>query len=391
MVKTGLDILNEQSFNVLSNLSVGILCNQSAINKESKHIIDLIRTSNSTVKIKAILTPEHGSKGVLQDGEDISLEEGENIYPLYDKNFIYQENLDIFKELDAIVVDLQDIGIRFYTFSQTLAELMKTAKKYNLPLFLLDRPNPLNANDFEGTFIQNGYESFIGRAPLLQRHGLTFGEIATVFNLGALNQEPINCDLKVISMEDYDRKLFFNKLNLPWIKPSPNIMSLEAIVTYGASCMIEATEFSEGRGTELSFIQFGGPDFSFKDFIKSYERLDQYFNNSFEFPETTFTPKENKFKNQKCLGSLIKVKDREKFNPIKTGILIITSLSQSHPKYFKKILSSSLCEITRLDKFYGSNLLRKVILNTANISEVFEQIKTDTEIWGSIRKKFLLY
>ena len=390
MVETGLDRLSQDKFKLIENKNLALLVNHASIDSNSTHILKLLKNFPK-VKVSALLSAEHGVSGTLQDGEDLKMEKGESITPLYDEKFNFKVDLEIFKIIDTILIDLPDIGTRFYTFSQTVAHIMEASKIHGFKVLILDRPNPISGIRLEGVEIQKGFDSFVGWGPIPQRHGLTIGELAQVFNHGLDFKSKINCDLNVIELKNWERSHYFYQTKLPWQNPSPNIPTLDSAICYAATCMLEATQISEGRGTNAPFQQFGAPDFDFKKFSKAFLQFKNFCGDGYSFKEVSFFPIISKFKNQLCTGAKIEVTNRDSFSPVILGVAILLALSISHPNYFKDILNFPINSLHRLDKFYGSNVLRNCLLDKVSFKEIVAEFNETENRWWKIRKEFLIY
>ena len=232
------------------------------------------------------------------------------------------------KDLDAIVFDIQDIGARFYTYMSTLGYVMEEAAKVGRPVFVLDRPNPINGVDVEGPLADNDKLSFTAHHRIPVRHGLTVGELATLFNL----ERKLGCDLRVIKMDGWSRPMWFDETNLDWINPSPNMRSLTEATLYPGVGLLETTNVSVGRGTNTPFELVGAPWIKGQDLAAYLNRRNLA---GVRFVPLRFTPNASVFKDESCSGINIIVTDRAKFRPVRTGLEIALALRRLYPNDWK--------------------------------------------------------
>jgi uncharacterized protein YbbC (DUF1343 family) len=280
------------------------------------------------VKLVALFSPEHGIRGLADENISDSKDEatGLPIYSLYGET--RRPKAEQLKDLDALVYDIQDIGARFYTYISTLGYLLEEAAKVKLPVFVLDRPNPIGGVDVEGPVADTDKLSFISYHTIPTRHGLTIGELAQLFN----RQRNIGADLRVIKMEGWRRTMWFDETNLTWINPSPNMRSLTEATLYPGVGLLETTNVSVGRGTDTPFEIVGAP------WIQG-DKLADYLNQrgipGVRFVPLRFKPNASVFKDQQCSGVNIIVTDRVAFRPLLTGIEMALALRSLYPNDWK--------------------------------------------------------
>ncbi len=253
-VLTGIDVLERDNFKPLAGMRIGLVTNHTGRNREGRQTIDVLNKAPG-VKLVALFSPEHGIRGLADEKVSDSKDEstGLPIYSLYGET--RRPKPEQLKDLDALVFDIQDIGARFYTYISTLGYLMEEAAKVKLPVFVLDRPNPIGGIDVEGPIADSDKLSFISYHTIPTRHGLTIGELAQLFN----KQRNIGADLRVIKMEGWRRAMWFDETNLTWINPSPNMRSLTEATLYPGVGLLETTNVSVGRGTDTPFEIVGAP------------------------------------------------------------------------------------------------------------------------------------
>ncbi|MBA3321203.1 MAG: DUF1343 domain-containing protein, partial [Pyrinomonadaceae bacterium] len=248
------------------------------------------------------------------------------IYSLYGET--RRPKAEQLKDLDALVFDIQDIGARFYTYISTLGYVMEEAAKLKLPVFVLDRPNPIGGTDVEGAIADADKLSFTAYHTIPVRHGMTIGELARLFN----GERKINCDLRVVEMQGWRRTMWFDQTNLTWVNPSPNMRSLTEATLYPGIGLLETTNLSVGRGTDTPFEVVGAP---YLDGQKLAAALNKRNLTGVRFVPVRFTPRASVFKDQECGGINIIITDRAQFKPVLTGIEIATALRKLYPAEWK--------------------------------------------------------
>ena len=326
-VLTGIDVLERDNFKPLAGLRLGLVTNHTGRNREGRQTIDVLNKAPG-VKLVALFSPEHGIRGVADEKISDSKDEatGLPIYSLYGET--RRPTAAQLKDLDALVYDIQDIGARFYTYISTLGYLLEEAAKVKLPVFVLDRPNPIGGVDVEGPIADNDKLSFISYHTIPTRHGLTVGELAQLFN----RQRKIGADVRVIKMEGWRRAMWFDETNLTWINPSPNMRSLTEATLYPGVGLLETTNVSVGRGTDTPFEIVGAP------WIQG-DKLADYLNQrgipGVRFVPLRFTPKASVFKDEQCGGVNIIITDRVAFRPLPAGIEMALALRTMYPNDWK--------------------------------------------------------
>ena len=326
-VLTGIDVLARDGFKQLAGLKIGLVTNHTGRDRQGRQTIDVLKDAPN-VRLLALFSPEHGIRGLADEKVSDSKDEqtGLPIYSLYGET--RRPKSEQLKDLDAIVFDIQDIGARFYTYISTLGHVMEEAAKAKIPVFVLDRPNPINGVDVEGPIADKDKLSFTAHHPIPVRHGLTVGELAQLFN----RQRQIGCDLRVIKMDGWKRQMWFDATNLDWVNPSPNMRSLTEATLYPGVGLLETTNVSVGRGTNTPFEVVGAP------WIKGQELaafLNQRNIAGVRFVPLRFTPSASVFKDENCSGINIIVTDRAKFRPVRAGIEIAVALRRLYPNDWK--------------------------------------------------------
>ncbi|HSE34439.1 MAG TPA: exo-beta-N-acetylmuramidase NamZ domain-containing protein [Pyrinomonadaceae bacterium] len=326
-VLTGIDVLKRDNFKQLEGLRIGLVTNHTGRDREGRQSVDVLSKAPN-VKLLALFSPEHGIRGIADEKVSDSKDDatGLPIYSLYGET--RRPRAEQLNGLDALVFDIQDIGTRFYTYISTLGYLMEEAAKARLPVFVLDRPNPIGGIDVEGPIADSDKLSFTAYHMLPVRHGLTIGELAQLFN----QQRKIGCDLRVIKMEGWHRSMWFDETNLTWINPSPNMRSLTEATLYPGVGLLETTNVSVGRGTDTPFEVIGAPWIQGE---KLADELNQRRIPGVRFVPVRFIPKSSVFKDEQCGGINMIVTDRATFKPVLMGIEIASALRRLYPDDWK--------------------------------------------------------
>ncbi|MBA3569391.1 MAG: DUF1343 domain-containing protein [Pyrinomonadaceae bacterium] len=326
-VLTGIDVLERDGFEQLARKKIGLVTNHTAKNRDGRQTIDVLNKA-AGVELVALFSPEHGIRGSADEKVSDSRDEqtGLHIYSLYgDTRRPKPEQL---KGLDAIVFDIQDIGTRFYTYISTLGNVMEEAAKARMPVFVLDRPNPIGGLAVEGPVADADKLSFTAYHTIPVRHGMTIGELAKLFN----QERKINCDLRVIKMEGWQRAMWFDATNLTWVNPSPNMRSLTEATLYPGVGLLETTNVSVGRGTDTPFEVIGAPWMVGPELAADLNRRRLP---GVRFVPVRFKPSASVFKDEECEGINLIITDRATFRPVATGIEIAVALRRLYPEQWK--------------------------------------------------------
>jgi uncharacterized protein YbbC (DUF1343 family) len=326
-VLTGIDVLERDGFKQLAGLRIGLVTNQTGRDRAGRSTIDILFKAPG-VKLSALFSPEHGIRGLADEKVSDTKDEqtGLPIFSLYGES--RRPKADQLKDLDALVYDIQDVGVRFYTYITTLGYVMEEAGKAKLPVFVLDRPNPINGNDVEGPIADADKLSFTAYHTLPVRHGLTIGELARLYN----DERHIGADLRVIKMEGWQRAMWFDATGLTWINPSPNMRNLTEAALYPGVGLLETTNLSVGRGTDTPFEVIGAP---WLDGLKLASYLNARRIAGVRFIPVRFTPKSSVFKNEECGGINLLITNRSQFQSVLTGVEIAVALHSLFPADWK--------------------------------------------------------
>ena len=374
-VLTGLDVLKRDNFAPLKGRKLAIVTNHTARDRDGNHIIDLLVNADG-VKIVALFSPEHGLYGTLDEkvGHGVDEKTGLKVWSLYGQT--RRPTDEMLQGVDTIVYDIQDVGARFYTYSATMGICMEEAAKRKLAMFVLDRPNPITGLHVDGPIADEKKLGFTAFRRIPVAHGMTFGELAQLFNK---EYGGINCDLHVVKMENWTRDMWWDATGLTWVNPSPNMRNVTQAALYPGTCLVEATNLSVGRGTDQPFEMIGAP-------WVDGRKLSAAMNGS-NLPGVRtypieFTPaKGSKLGTQKCGGIFILVTDRDAMEPVRTGVTLAHHLYKIHGDKFE------VDKVVRLLQ----NQETTDALKTTDPAKVAETWKDDVEQFNTLREKYLIY
>ena len=354
-VRTGLDILLDSKIDLITGKTIALVTNQTGIDQNGNPNYKRLMSMDE-IKLKVVFSPEHGLFG--EADKEITyanqIEDLPKVYSLYGST--RKPTKEMLDGIDMIIYDIQDIGARFYTYISTLGLVMESAAELNIPIIVLDRPNPIRSDIVEGPILDLKYQSFIGKYPIPIRYGWTIGELAEKIILEKwIHPTP---KLITIPMEGWNASLWYDETTLPWVKPSPNIPNLETALIYPGMCLLEGTNISEGRGTDKPFKWFGAPWINSKNLSQELNKLKL---SGVVFVPKSFTPisipgvaDKPKYENQLCHGLEIRIIDRNKYNSVKTGISVLKKINELYPDFL-------IIKKTRLNKLWGSDTLLKTL------------------------------
>ncbi|MCM3869502.1 MAG: DUF1343 domain-containing protein [Pyrinomonadaceae bacterium] len=326
-VLTGIDVLERDGFKQLAGKKIGLVTNHTGKDRDGRQTIDVLKKA-AGVELVALFSPEHGIRGSADEKVSDSKDEVTElpIYSLYGET--RRPKPEQLKGLDALVFDIQDIGTRFYTYISTLGYVMEEAARAGLPVIVLDRPNPIGGLVVEGPNADADNLSFTAYHTIPVRHGMTIGELAQLFN----QDRKINCDLRVIKMEGWQRAMWFDATNLTWVNPSPNMRSLTEATLYPGVGLLETTNVSVGRGTDTPFELIGAPWIVGQELAAA---LNQRRLPGVRFVPVRFKPAASVYKGEECQGLNVVITDRATFRPVPTGIEIAVALRRLYPEQWK--------------------------------------------------------
>ena len=396
VVKTGADVLVAKRASLVQGKKIGLVTNHSAVLRGGRHLVDALQSIPGT-KIQVIFAPEHGFRGDAPDGQTVrdSLDpkSGARIISLFGD--VRKPTREMLRDVDLIIFDIQDVGARFYTFTSTLFLTMEAAAEFGIPYLVLDRPNPINGLKVEGPVLEKSLRSFVGLSEIPVRYGMTVGELARLVNGEGWMNKGLKADLGVIPMEGWTRDLYFDETSLPWVKPSPNIASIETALVYPGLCFIEGTNVSEGRGTDHPFEMIGAP------YIRGGELAEKLNGGGIagvHFEPAAFTPREMfrvtsdpKYESTPCQGIFLRVADRQSFEPLRTAVYILDTLKQLYPTDFQWRSPARSEAPYYIDLLAGTKGLRQALDMNKKPEEIISSWIPELTKFRYVRQKYLLY
>jgi uncharacterized protein YbbC (DUF1343 family) len=387
--KVGLDVLLVNQSELLRGKTIGVVCNQASIASDCRHILEHLSQAEAGFSVGAVFGPQHGLWGHTQDNmiEWEGYRDPRFVFPIYSLYGANRTPTDAqLSGLEVLLVDLPDVGSRYYTFIWTMAHCFEACAKLGIPVIVLDRPNPIGGVQVEGTVLLPEFASFVGLHPLPMRHGMTIGEIAnhlrqTVFP---------TLDLTIVHMEGWRRDMHFDDTGLPWAMPSPNMPTPESALVYPGGCLVEGTNLSEGRGTTRPFEILGAP---FIDGIKLCECLNGLGLSGAHFRPIQFQPTFNKFAGKLCEGLFLHVTDRNRFEPCLTFAAILqtvvrfwgTDFAWKMPPYEYEL------KLMPIDILAGNDWLRSAIETDLPLDQIRARFLSEVESFEPRRREALLY
>ncbi len=378
-VRPGIETFLADVPRALRGKRVGLITNHTGIDRSRNSDIDLI-ARHKDLKLVALLAPEHGIRGNVEAGETVTDETdpktGVPVYSLYlseDRG----PTPEMLKDVDVIVYDLQEVGGRTWTYVSTMALAMQAAKRKGIPFVVLDRPNPIGGEIVEGALLDPQFKSFVGMYPIPARHGMTVGELATLFN----QKYRIGCDLIVARVKNWRRSQWFDETGLPWVNPSPNLRSLAALTSYPGSVYFEGTNLSEGRGTDRPFEQVGAPWLDAREVarVMNERRLPGV---RFEAVTMAVAPTAAKHGGKVIPAIRFAVTDRRTYRPVRTSLLLIDEVRRRHPRDFAWTAT--------IDRLTGSDKVRLAI-EGGLLPALLDEWDREAAEFRESRRPYLLY
>ena len=389
-VQSGLDVLRDQSFGPLRGFRVALVTHPAAVAADLTHTQQLIAQAPG-VRLVALFGPEHGFLGEAQDliGVKESGERGSGprVHSLYGDSYAsLKPSPDQLRDVDVIVVDMQDVGSRYYTFVSTMFFCLEAAAEIKLPVFVLDRPNPIGGVTIEGPILQPRFASYVGLEPVCTRHGMTMGELAQWYR----KRHQLDCELHVIACEGLTRDMYFSDTGLPWVLPSPNMPTAETALVYPGQCLIEGTNLSEGRGTTRPFELCGAP---WIDPGQLVSRLAEEQPPGVVFRPAWFRPTFQKFAGQTCGGVQMHVTDREAFRPVRTSLLLLAALRELSGARFdwRRETYEFVSDRLAIDLLFGNDRERLGLEAGRSPREIMIAWDVEEAAFRKQRTEFLIY
>ena len=386
-VLSGLDVLLGRLRTLLGGQSVGLLCHPASVTADLTPAAEALMRVKG-MKLRRLFAPEHGITGAAQDlvlvGHEKDSLTGLPVMSLYGRRL--DPDPRALHGLDALVVDLQDVGARYYTYNWTMALAMKAAARVHLPVIVLDRPNPLGGERLEGNWPEAGWSSFVGLYPLPIRHGMTMGELAGYLN----DAHALGCDLTVVPMLGWRRGMAWEDTGLPWVAPSPNMPTPDTARVYPGGCLVEGTNLSEGRGTTRPFEWIGAPYLDGPRLARALERRGLP---GARFRPVGFEPAFHKWKSQRCGGVQVHVTDAARFKPFATYLALIAEARRQAPRHFRWRRPPYEFERVRLpmDLLCGGPAIRRALERGVPLARLETSWRPDLVRFARERRPYLLY
>jgi len=387
-VRLGLErLLDGPDRKLIKGQRIGLVCNPASVDSRLIHVSDRLATGDWT--LTALFGPQHGFRSDLQENmiESPHAHDARRRVPVHS---LYSETreptAEMLADVDVLVIDLQDVGTRIYTYIYTMANCLRAARRHGIRVVVCDRPNPINGDDVEGATLDPEYESFVGQFAIPMRHGLTIGEAARVFN----DHFGINAAVDVVPMDGWSRAMYYDATGLPWVLPSPNIPTLDTAIVYPGAVLFEGTLLSEGRGTTRPFELIGAPWIDgerFAEALNARRLPGAYFRPAF------FEPTFHKHAKVLCGGCQVHVTDREAFEPMRAAVEMLAEFRREAPS--EKLWRDPPYEYEHvkppIDILYGSDRLRTGIDAGEDPASIVKDWRRDEEAFRELRRPFLLY
>lgn len=387
-MRLGLDVLLDDPCAILADARVGLVCNPATVDSDYRHAADRFH-AHPEIRLAALFGPQHGIWGQTQDDmiEWEGFEDARTGLPVYSLYGAHRKPTPaMLAGLDALVIDLQDVGTRIYTFMYTMALAMEAARDAGLRVVVLDRPNPIGGVAVEGNVLERGHESFVGLYPLPTRHGMTMGELAALFN----DAFGIGCDLHVVPMVGWRRESWHDDARAPWVIPSPNIPTLDSAAAFPGMVHIEGTTLSEGRGTTRPFEMIGAPH------IDPWTLADDLRRESLPgvvFRPHFFEPTFQKHARAVCGGVHLHVTDRAAFTPVRAGVALLRAVVRRYGDdgLWKPPPYEYETERLPFDVIAGTTALRVQIAAGTPLHEIAASWEPALTTFQEMRRAYLRY
>ena len=386
---TGLDLIDKEARDLISGRKVGIVTNHTAYNREGKHLSDILYDMDD-VMLTTIFAPEHGFRGQAEAGEhvfdDVDPATGAKIYSIYGST--RKPTKEMLGNVEVLIFDIQDVGARFYTYISTMGYIMEAGAENGIPVIILDRPNPLGGK-VEGPVLDMEWASFVGMYPIPIRHGLTVGELALMIKGEGWVNHMESLDLTVIKMKNWNPDMYWKDTGLKWIGPSPNISNTNQVAVYPGMCLFEATNFSDGRGTDYAF-EWVGADFVQSD--KLIRAINQYDVKGLTVQAHEFMPVDlpgkamnPKYKDQTIQGLAITVTDWDAFESVRFGVICLNVLLDLYPDEFL------ISRVRWLNQLWGKETLGQMLKQNASVDEIIASYQEELDEYLILKHKYALY
>ncbi len=384
-IRLGLEVFLEETAEGVAGKLLGLVACPSSVDRELRSSVERLRR-HPAIDLVALFGPEHGLRGEAQAGAPVATYKdaltGLPVHSLYGD--ARRPSPDMLRGIDAIIIDLQDGGVRFYTFLATALYVMEAAAAAGCKVILLDRPAPITGNRIEGPLLDADFASFVGPYPMPIRYGMTIGEMAQLAN----TEYGINCELTVIPMDGWKRDMWFDDTGLPFVPSSPNLPTLDAMTLYPGTCLIEGSNLSEGRGTTKPFEYIGAP---WIDALQLADQLNDLDLEGARFRPVYFVPTFSKYHGELCAGVHICVTDRERFQPVTMILNLLQVVIAGYPDNFAWRAPWAAGSQAPIDLLSGSTALREGLDARRPLEELIASWRPGSEAFLRLRQKYLLY
>jgi uncharacterized protein YbbC (DUF1343 family) len=386
-VRPGLEVLASRLPSLVAGRRVGLLCHPASVARDLTHAVDVIRRMRG-VRLAALFGPEHGLAGIVQDHVHVATgydrARGLPVHSLYGRRL--EPTPAMLRDIDVLVVDLQDVGARYYTYAWTTVLAMRVCAREGKPVVVLDRPNPLGGARLEGNRADPRFASFVGLFPLPIRHGMTIAELAAYHN----ETQALGCDLTVVPMAGWRREMLWEDTELPWVAPSPNMPTPDTARVYPGGCLLEGTNLSEARGTTRPFEWVGAPYLDGTQLAAALARRDLP---GVRFRPIAFEPMFHKWARRVCQGVQVHVTDWDRFRPYATYLALIIEARRQAPRGFrwKRPPYEFQWGKRPIDLICGTDRIRRDIERGAPLSRMEASWRSDLAAFARARRPYLLY
>lgn len=385
LVMTGVDVLMAERMELVRGRRVGLVTNPTAVLPNMIHILEIF-IEHPDIELRALFGPEHGLHSEASNGTTVESgldpHTGLPVYSLYGERT--KPTPDQLLEIDLLVFDMQDVGARFYTYATTMSYCLEAAAQAELPVLVLDRPNPINGVSVEGPVLEPGFASFVGRHPLPIRHGMTMGEMARLFN----EISGFGAELTVVPMQGWRREVWFDDTGLHWVTPSPNLPTLDTAIVYPGTCLIEGANLSEGRGTTHPFEWVGAPWADGWNLARALNRLRL---SGVAFRPISYLPTASKYAGQLCHGVQLHVLDRERFCPLATGLHLLKTFRDLYPQYFAWRPPREPDGVWPFDRLMGTDKVRQQMESGWPVGDIITDWRSGLLRFDELAQEYFLY
>ena len=387
-IKTGIEVLRDNNFDLLKGKKVGLITNPTGVDSKLRSTIDILFEAPE-VNLTALYGPEHGVRGDYAAGDHVSFYTDEKtgipVYSLYGKT--RKPNADMLKNVDVLVYDIQDIGCRSYTYISTMGKAMEAAAEFNLEFIVLDRPNPLGGYKVEGSNVEDGFYSLVSNFPIPYVYGLTPGEVAKLVNNEGYLENAAKCNLTVVPMKSWERKMKFEDTGLPWVPSSPHIPHAYSAPYYVATGVLgELGVISEGVGYTLPFQVFAAEWMKAQEITDAMNALNL---KGVTFRPISFKPYYAKWEGKYLQGTQIHISDPDKFNLMGLQFMLMEQVHRLYPE--QDLYAMSTKRHNMFDKVNGSSKIREAFFKNYRFGDIEGFLNEDVKDFKSLSKKYYIY